>query len=205
MTENINELMAAIGRVQAKLPVMPMDGYNPYFDSRYTTFGTVLETLMPIAREEGLVIIQPAVSENGAVGVETSVFHIKSGQHTSFRIVVPVEGKNLGQETGKLITYLRRYSVTAFFMMYSDEDIDANSSEQQKNKDEESGEGNKESGESDEGEKQSVESIIKTFWNPLAKLAEKMKIEFEPLPPNPTEDEVEKAYLDLQAKIEGAK
>jgi len=197
MTENINELMAAVGRVQAKLPVMPMDGYNPYFDSRFTTLGKVLETLMPIVREEGLVIIQPTIGGDGNVGVETLIFHTKSEQHLSFKVVAPVQGNNLGQESGKLISYFRRYSIASFFMMYSDEDIDANTSEQQKNKQDESKESEKET--------TSVESLIKTYWIPMAKLAEKMKIEFEPLPPNPTEPEFEKAYLELQEKIEGAK
>ena len=50
-----------------------------------------------------------------------------------------------------------------------------------------------------------VSKVIEEFWTPLAKQAEEYKIEFEPLPPNPTADEVKKRYLELQAKVEGAK
>jgi len=50
-----------------------------------------------------------------------------------------------------------------------------------------------------------VESLIKTYWLPMAKLAEKLKIEFEPLPPNATAEEVRKSLDILNKKIQSKK
>ena len=51
---------------------------------------------------------------------------------------------------------------------------------------------------------ENVDSIIKTYYLPLAKLADKLGIEYEPLQENPTEKDVEAAYLFLKEKVEGA-
>jgi hypothetical protein len=190
-TVQVDEVLAGIDRVQKRLPIFKMDGHNPYFKSRYVTLSNILETLMPIAREEGLAITQPAVGENGEAGITTIVMHLKSQQHMEFTIVIPVGNQNAGQDAGKNVTYLRRYALASIFMIDSDEDIDGNTSRQQKEA---------------VGEKQPMTKdtaeLVDKYWTPLARQAEEYGIEFEPLPPNPTEKEVESSYLALQKALE---
>jgi len=190
MTE-INEVLKAIDRVQQKLPIFKMDGHNPYFKSRYVTLSNILPDLMKTAREEGLVITQPIIGDSGLAGISTIVFHSESGQSIEYRIQIPVDSP---QDAGKNVTYLRRYSLVSIFMIDGDEDIDGNTSRQQKEA----------SGEKQPMEK-NVAEIVDKHWMPLARQAEEYGIEFEPLPPNPTEKEVRASYLALQKALEERK
>lgn len=190
----MSDLMRALGKAQSEIPVLPMDGFNPYYSSRYTTLGKMLEIITPIIEKHGLVVAQHAIGGEGEVGVETVVSYPDSAESISSVIKVPISGNNLAQESGKTISYLRRYALSALFLIYSDEDIDANTAEQQK----------RQSSQKDVKQPvtQDVAELIDKYWIPLARQAEEYGIEFEPLPPNPTEKEIEKSFLALQRKVE---
>jgi len=197
-SESLDKLAQALTSAQAELEPVEYDSVNPYYKSKYASLGSLIARIREVLPKHGLSYMQLPISEGWTIGVDNILMHI-SGQWISQKYFIPLDTdtKNPIQESGKALTYARRYGLASMLGMYADEDIDANTSEQQKNKQDESKESEKET--------TSVESLIKTYWIPMAKLAEKMKIEFEPLPPNPTEPEFEKAYLELQEKIEGAK
>jgi hypothetical protein len=180
-------LMEALGKAQAEIKGIAMDGYNPYYSSRFTTLKLILETIKPILRKHELVLTLPITGEDGQVGIEQILFHVPTGESLTERIVIPVSGNNIAQESGKTITYLRRYAIASLFNIYSDEDLDANDPEQKVE------------------EETDIQELIDTYWTPLAKLADEMKIEFEPLPPDVTEKGFEKQFLALKKKVEGAK
>ena len=184
----MNALMESLGKAQSEIKGVEMDGFNPYFSSRYTTLKMILQTIKPILRKHGLVLTQLSVGENGEVGVETILSHPESAETLTSRVVIPVDGKNVAQESGKTITYLRRYSIASMFNIYSDEDLDGNGPEET-------------SQESDP----ELKTLIEEHWKPLAKLADSLKIEFEPLPPDITMKGFERRFVDLQEKVEGAK
>ncbi len=197
----MSDLMRALGKAQAEIPVLPMDGFNPYYSSRYTTLGKMLEVITPIIEKHGLVVAQHAVGDGGEVGVETVVSYPDSAETMASVIKVPISGNNLSQEAGKTISYLRRYALGALFLIYSDEDIDANTSEQQKK-------GSKKPEQQKKVEKKEpvdVNKIIEEHWMPLARQAEEYGIEFEPLPPHPSEAEVRSSYIVLRKALEGHK
>jgi hypothetical protein len=174
-------LMEALGKAQAEIKGIAMDGYNPYYSSRFTTLKLILETIKPILRKHDLVLTLPITGEDGQVGIEQILFHVPTGESLTERIVIPVSGNNIAQESGKTITYLRRYAIASLFNIYSDEDLDANEPNQK------------------------VQGLIDEYWTPLAKMADEMGIEFEPLPPDVTEKGFEKQFLALKKKVEGAK
>jgi hypothetical protein len=191
--DKLVQLMTAIGMAQAEIPAMYMDGYNPYFSSRYTTLGTILETITPILNKHGLVVTQHATGSEGQVGIETIVAHLESKQHLVSRVLIPLGSvSNPAQEAGKIFTYLRRYALAALFNIYSDEDIDANTHKQQGAKEE-------------EVDEPDVEELIENFWKPLAALADDLNVEYAPLPPDVNSAQLEKMYVDLQEKVEKAK
>jgi len=200
MSSEINELANALVEYQKVKKPAKFDSHAMATKTRsyeYASLGSVDDTANPMTNF-GLSYSMFPVSEGWYIGVDVILMHT-SGQWLSERFMFPMDSDayNPAQEAGKIITYARRYALSAILGITADEDVDASSDKQQKNKQDE--------GKESEKETTSIESLIKTYWIPMAKLAEKMKIEFEPLPPNPTEPEFEKAYLELQEKIEGAK
>jgi len=129
----LDKIAPALVAAIAEMPALEMDGRNPYFKSRYTTLGAVIAATRDILAKHGLAVTQQVISNDtgDAVGIRTVILH-ESGQYMEWDALVkiPVE-TNPGQEAGKLITYLRRYSLAAALNLYSDEDIDANTPKQQ--------------------------------------------------------------------------
>jgi len=152
MTDLLDKLAPALVKAQAEMPAVPMDGYNPYYKSKYATLGNVIEATRGILAKHGLSVIQQVISndQGDAVGIRTMILH-ESGQSMTWDCNVKVKpgytktmteqngerkikisyDTNPGQEAGKLITYLRRYALAAALNLYADEDIDANSPKQQ--------------------------------------------------------------------------
>lgn len=135
-SQALDKIAPALVAAIAEMPALEMDGKNPYFKSRYTTLGAVISATREILARHGLAVTQQVTSnETGdAVGINTVILH-ESGQYMSWQALVKIPGdSNPGQEAGKLITYLRRYSLAAALNLYSDEDIDANTPTQQAGK-----------------------------------------------------------------------
>jgi len=132
-SNELDKISWALVRAIAEMPALEMDGRNPFYKSRYVTLGAVIAATRGILAKHGLAAIQQVISnpEGDAVGIRTMILH-ESGQYLEWEAVVkiPLDG-NAGQEAGKLITYLRRYSLAAALNLYSDEDIDANTAKQQ--------------------------------------------------------------------------
>jgi hypothetical protein len=72
--------------------------------------------------------VQLVSSENG-IGVETVLMH-SSGEWLSSSITLPFgegeKGRTMAQNAGAIITYLRRYGLSAMLGIYADEDTDGN-------------------------------------------------------------------------------
>lgn len=124
--------------------MVPFDSTNPFFKSRYTSLKGVIDYIKTHALAYGLSFMQLPVSEFDAVGVETFIFHT-SGQYISRVMTVPfpesirkqdrsgeiiLVSRNVQQEAGGAITYIRRYALAAAFGLYADEDIDGNHPDQ---------------------------------------------------------------------------
>jgi hypothetical protein len=142
----------AMAAAQAEMPAVQMDGRNPYYKSKYATLGAVISATREVLAKHGFSIIQQVISSDTgeAVGIRTMILH-ESGQSMSWDCNVKIKpgytktmterngekkikityDTNPGQEAGKLITYLRRYSLAAALNLYADEDIDANTPKQQ--------------------------------------------------------------------------
>ncbi len=78
--------------------------------------------------KNGLSIAQLTGSANEMVSVETVLMH-KSGEWISSTIEMPVmdqKGTNSAQSVGIIITYARRYAITAMFGICAQDDSDGN-------------------------------------------------------------------------------
>ena len=126
-SDTIASLSKALVLAQSQFKHVPMNSVNPFFKSKYADLGAVIEASKPVLKANGLAVSQLVEGEGGQVGVTTILIH-ESGEFISSTVSIPVEGNNIAQESGKAITYLRRYGLASILGMYADEDSDANKS-----------------------------------------------------------------------------
>ena len=125
-SESITELAKALVRAQTEIGVAQMNSVNPFLKNRYADLGSVIEAVKPALAKNGLAFVQPASMSDGVVAVETVLLH-ESGEYISETLSLPAgeeRGKSLAQVTGSIVTYLRRYGLSAMLGVYADEDAD---------------------------------------------------------------------------------
>ena len=129
-SESTIEIAKALAQFQAEVKPVYFDAQNPYYNSKYASLGQVIDAIRAVAPALGLSWTQLPIGEGNEVGVQTIILH-SSGEYIANEITVPLPEKqaNLIQETGKYITYLRRYALASAFGLYSEEDNDGNNPE----------------------------------------------------------------------------
>ena len=132
-SESIASLSKALVMAQSEFPRVAFNSTNPYFNSNYADLGAVIETSKPILKSHGLAVSQLVEGAAGEVGITTLLIH-ESGEYISSCVTILVDGKNLAQEAGKSITYLRRYALAAILGLYADQDNDGNDSTHKESK-----------------------------------------------------------------------
>jgi hypothetical protein len=199
-SESIDKLAQALVKAQMDMPTIPMDGNNPYFKSKYATLGNVISETRPVLAKHGLAITQMVISdeEGIAMGVKTVLVH-ESGQwiESGAKVRLGFE-KNAPQEAGAIISYLRRYALSAILNVYADEDIDANNPDQQELKPQKGTHTPKKK------ETPDLETLISEYWAPLTAVADELGIKYDPLPDDITQGRFGELFLALQEKVENA-
>jgi len=125
-SEEINELAAALSKAQGEFRAAKMDAINPFLKNHYADLGAVIEAAKPALAKYGLAVTQPASTDGAFVTVTTMLMH-SSGQWMASDMTLPLgeeKGRNMAQAAGTIITYLRRYSLSAMVGIYADEDTD---------------------------------------------------------------------------------
>jgi len=112
-SENINELATALAAAQGELEDAEKNktgyGYN------YADLAQVLGIIRPVFSKHGLSVIQLPHNKDGGIAVTTRLCH-QSGQWLEDTLVMPAEkpkNLSLAQGIGVIITYSRRYMLTA--------------------------------------------------------------------------------------------
>lgn len=130
-SESIKALAPALKKAQSEMGEVVFDATNPFFKSRYASLGAVIKASKSALIVNGLSVSQQAITNEFGVGVTTLLMH-DSGEWIESTVTLPVvDQKNLAQEAGKTITYLRRYSLASLLNLYSDEDNDGNEPKKQ--------------------------------------------------------------------------
>lgn len=130
-SDSINELAAALSLAQGEFTSAKMDKTNPFLKNKYADLGSVISAAKASCAKYGLSVAQPANCNGDFVTVTTLLMH-KSGQWISDEMMLPVgkeSGRSVAQSAGSIITYLRRYSLSAMLGIYADEDTDGNKPE----------------------------------------------------------------------------
>lgn len=134
MSESIENLAKAQLELQSEIQDINKDatgyGYN------YTSFDKLVQYLRPLLTKHGISFIQtPSCNEfdegTKRIGLTTLYMHT-SGEWVENTILSPIaesKGMNLYQSIGSAITYYRRYSLSSFVGIASEEDVDASTSD----------------------------------------------------------------------------
>jgi len=126
------ELIIALVKAKSEFTEIKKTKVNPFFKSHYADLEAVNGAVDPALGAHGLVMIQPVVSENDRLYVDTYLLH-ESGQHIESRWEVVLDGtaKNRQQSEGAGVTYIRRYAKVAMLGLASEDDDDGNTGTRQ--------------------------------------------------------------------------
>lgn len=122
-SEQINELAAALAKAQASMRNAPKNAQNPHLKNRYADLASVRDTVIGPLTTNGIAVVQ-TFEAHASVLVHTTLIHL-SGQWISSEISMPLpdSGKqNPAQVMGSVISYLRRYSLSAICGISADDD-----------------------------------------------------------------------------------
>lgn len=111
--------------MQSEMTNIAMDSQG--YGYKYTSLKTLIAHVRPIMAKHGLGFFQTTTSkENGEVGVTTRLIHT-SGEWIEDTMTAPLTKlakMNEYQVAGSVITYFRRYALSALLGIASDEDMD---------------------------------------------------------------------------------
>jgi hypothetical protein len=129
-SETIGNLLTALSSAQGEIQNAEKDvqGYG----YKYADLGQILNIVRPILTKHKLAVIQIPHNADGGIAVTTRIGH-ESGEWLEDTLVLPVEQTlnkegnptlSIAQESGKVITYARRYMLSAVLGV-AQEDTDA--------------------------------------------------------------------------------
>jgi len=132
-SESIKNIAIAMSNFQGEVKNPPKLAKNPFFNSKYTTLDALIDTAKPLLQKNGLSFTQSCAGDGMNITVTTLLMH-SSGEWIESEPLTLKADKATAQGAGSAITYARRYCLSAFLGLASDEDDDGNNAEQQKNK-----------------------------------------------------------------------
>ena len=136
-SESLKELAAALAKAQGIMAAAKMDAVNPFLKNKYADLGSVIAAAKKPLADNGLSYSQHPHMTEREVGVTTILMHA-SGEWLESVISIPMsddKGRSLAQNVGSIITYLRRYSLSAILGIHADEDTDGNDKERKQQPD----------------------------------------------------------------------
>jgi hypothetical protein len=127
---DLGELFAAMSAAQGEL-TNPTPNAQGQVGSdrtyRYVDLDAILSQVRPVAAKYGLCVIQTPSVDEQRLGLDQWIGH-KSGQFIRSHFRLPFSGSP--QQAGSLLTYLRRYAVSALWQIAPDKDDDGAQAEQ---------------------------------------------------------------------------
>jgi len=121
-SEQINELAKALSGFQSE--VVDADKDKKGYGYNYADLSQILSIIRPLLSKHGLSFMQHASNLDDKILVETIVMH-SSGQWISSELAMQLaqgKGMNSAQAVGSVITYARRYALTAMFGIAQQDD-----------------------------------------------------------------------------------
>lgn len=109
--------------IQRNLPEFKKNATNPHFKNSYITLDAILEQLLPMLNERGLLLMQAPVGSLDGPRLFTEITDVESDETRSFSTPLFLD-KEDSQKHGSATTYARRYALSCIFNIVADEDDD---------------------------------------------------------------------------------
>lgn len=122
MSEQINELAAALAKAQAVMEGAVKDSANPHFKSKYADLASIWAACKPALTANNIAVVQSLGNVDGGhwVACTTTLMHA-SGQWLRDTFALPVT-KADAQGYGSAATYVRRYALAAMVGVAPEDD-----------------------------------------------------------------------------------
>ena len=120
-SESVVKIAPALLKAQKLMGGAKKAGENPYFKSKYATLGAVLEASKELLNDNGIVILQPQISNEFGTFVETTLLH-ESGEFVSSQTKIVFAKEGDPQAQGSAISYARRYGLQSLLSMPAEDD-----------------------------------------------------------------------------------
>ena len=124
-SESIKELATALAKFQAEVKNPANSANNPFYKSKYAPLNEILNGVRPLLAKNGLSILQMPGGDSQETSITTLLMH-ESGEWIESEPLTMKAVKNDPQGAGSVITYARRYSLSAILGISSEDDDDAN-------------------------------------------------------------------------------
>lgn len=136
-SESITNIAKALAQFQGEVTNPKYTADNPFYKSKYTPLQDVISHIRPALAKSGLSVLQSPYSEDGeSITVTTLLMHSSGEWIESDPLTMRAE-KITAQGAGSIITYARRYALSAILGIASEDDDDGNIGEGSKRQQEE--------------------------------------------------------------------
>lgn len=116
------KLAEALAKAQAEMPVVPRSRTGQVGPRRYkyADISDILQIVVPVLAKHGIALTQPLATAEGHTVLRTELHGFGEIIQSAMPIDVPADP----QKFGSLLTYYRRYALSALVGVASDEDDD---------------------------------------------------------------------------------
>lgn len=118
----MKNLFKALLAAQKTMGAATKGANNPYFKSKYADYSAVLEAVKGPFNENGIVLMQPLVNQDGKNFVKTVLAHAESGEIYESLTEVVCSKERDPQAFGSAITYARRYGLQSLPCLPTEDD-----------------------------------------------------------------------------------
>lgn len=120
-SESIAKIAPAFLAAQKAITFAAKGAVNPHLKNKYADLPSVIDAVKHALNDAGIAFIQTAThSDDARLHLTTTLLH-ESGEWFRDTAVIPVQ-KQDPQGYGAALSYLRRYSLSAFTGLYQDDD-----------------------------------------------------------------------------------
>jgi len=140
-SESIKEIAAALSKFQGEVTNPKNSAKNPQFNSKYAPLQDILSLTRPLLSKQGLSVIQSTTGDLENVTISTMLLH-ESGEFLETEDFI-LKGEQTArggakvlnvQGAGSMITYIRRYQISAILGLASEDDDDGNHASKKEDK-----------------------------------------------------------------------
>lgn len=122
-------IATALVKAQQEMVTPKKANTNPFFKNKYAGLNEVLDAVVSVLNNNGIVVLQPMVHLDGKNFVKTVLLHESGEMLESFTEII-YNKQNDAQAQGSGITYARRYGLQSFVSVGAEDD-DGNSASKQ--------------------------------------------------------------------------